>query len=41
VRPRLGDGRAPVAADIHRANRLSSRVGVAALAASVAIRRLR
>ena len=41
LRPRLGDGRAPVAADIHRANRLSSRVGVAALAASVAIRRLR
>jgi adenosylcobinamide-phosphate synthase len=36
-RPPLGDGRAPAAGDIRRANRLSSRVGVAALAASVAL----
>ncbi len=41
LRPTLGDGRAPVAADIRRANRLSSRVGVAALAATVAVRGLR
>jgi len=40
-RPSLGDGRVPVAADIGRANRLSSRVGAAALAASVAARSLR
>ncbi len=40
-RPSLGDGRAPVAADIGRANRLSSRVGAAALAASVAAWSLR
>jgi adenosylcobinamide-phosphate synthase len=40
-RPSLGDGRAPVAADIARANRLSSRVGAAALAASVAVWSLR
>ncbi len=40
-RPSLGDGRAPDAADIGRANRLSSRVGAAALAASVAAWSLR
>jgi adenosylcobinamide-phosphate synthase len=40
-RPSLGDGRAPVAGDIGRANRLSSRVGAAALAASVAVWSLR
>jgi adenosylcobinamide-phosphate synthase len=32
VRPQLGDGRAPSAADIHRAARLSSAVGAGALA---------
>lgn len=42
LRPVLGDGgRAPVAADIRRANRLSSRVGAAALAASIALWGLR
>jgi len=41
LRPALGDGRAPVAADILRANRLSSRVGAAALAAGLAIWSLR
>jgi len=41
LRPALGDGRAPVAADIRRANRLSSRVGAAALAASAAAGSLR
>lgn len=41
LRPPLGDGAAPVAADIRRANRLSSRVGAAALVACVALRRLR
>ena len=40
-RPSLGDGRAPLACDITRANRLSSRVGAAALAASVAVWSLR
>jgi adenosylcobinamide-phosphate synthase len=40
-RPSLGDGRAPLARDIGRANRLSSRVGAAALAASVAVWTLR
>jgi adenosylcobinamide-phosphate synthase len=40
-RPSLGDGRAPRAGDIGRANRLSSRVGAAALAASVAVWSLR
>jgi len=40
-RPALGDGPAPVVADIHRANRLSSRVGAAALVASVAVGSLR
>jgi adenosylcobinamide-phosphate synthase len=40
-RPSLGDGRAPLAGDIGRANRLSSRVGAAALAASVAVWSLR
>jgi adenosylcobinamide-phosphate synthase len=40
-RPPLGDGRAPVAGDIRRANELSRRVGAAALAASVAARSLR
>jgi adenosylcobinamide-phosphate synthase len=37
-RPLLGDGRAPVPADIGRANALSSRLGAAALLASVALR---
>jgi adenosylcobinamide-phosphate synthase len=41
LRPSLGDGRAPLACDIGRANRLSSRVGAAALAASVAVWTLR
>jgi adenosylcobinamide-phosphate synthase len=41
LRPALGDGPVPVASDIGRANRLSSRVGAAALAASVALRGLR
>ncbi len=36
-RPALGDGAAPAATDIARANRLSSRVGAAALAASAAL----
>ena len=36
-RPSLGVGRAPIAGDIGRANTLSSRVGAAALAASVAV----
>jgi adenosylcobinamide-phosphate synthase len=40
-RPALGDGRPPVAADIGRANHLSSRVGAAALVASSAVRVLR
>jgi adenosylcobinamide-phosphate synthase len=40
-RPSLGDGRAPTAGDIGRANHLSSRVGAAALAASVAVWSLR
>jgi adenosylcobinamide-phosphate synthase len=38
LRPRLGDGRVPVAHDIRRANRLSSTVGAAALAACMALR---
>jgi len=37
LRPALGDGRAPVAADIRRATRLSSRVGALALAASAVV----
>ncbi len=37
LRPKLGDGRAPVAGDIARACRLSSRVGGAALACSAAV----
>ena len=44
LRPSLGDGpgmRAPNHTDIRRANRLSSRVGAAALAASAAARSLR
>ena len=41
LRPVLGDGRVPEARDIGRANRLSSRVGAAALAASIALRSLR
>ncbi len=41
LRPVLGDGRAPVIADIRRANRLSSRVGAAALALGVASGSLR
>ncbi len=41
LRPALGDGRPPVAADIARANRLSSRVGVAALALCAAAGSLR
>lgn len=41
LRPALGDGRAPQARDIGRANRLSSRVGAAALAAGVALWSLR
>ncbi|HWC25621.1 MAG TPA: CobD/CbiB family cobalamin biosynthesis protein [Solirubrobacteraceae bacterium] len=41
LRPALGDGRAPAAADIGRANALSRRVGAAALAAAVALRALR
>ena len=36
-RPALGDGAAPAATDIARANRLSSRVGAAALAAGAAV----
>ncbi|MFP5364874.1 MAG: cobalamin biosynthesis protein [Thermoleophilia bacterium] len=40
LRPALGDGRAAEARDIGRANRLSSRVGAAALAAGVALRSL-
>ena len=38
LRPRLGDGRVPLADDIRRANRLSSAVGAAALAACMALR---
>jgi adenosylcobinamide-phosphate synthase len=41
LRPRLGDGRAPVAGDIARACRLSSRVGGAALVCSAAIGKVR
>ncbi|MDP2710185.1 MAG: CobD/CbiB family cobalamin biosynthesis protein [Solirubrobacteraceae bacterium] len=41
LRPSLGDGRPPAADDVGRACRLSSRVGVAALAASVAAVRVR
>lgn len=41
LRPALGDGRMPRAADIDRANRLSRRVGAAALVASLALRGLR
>ena len=41
LRPPLGDGRPPAASDIRRANRLSSRVGAAALVASLAVRSLR
>ena len=41
LRPRLGDGRAPVAGDIARACRLSRRVGGAALAAAAAIGKVR
>jgi adenosylcobinamide-phosphate synthase len=37
LRPALGDGRAPVVADIRRATRLSSRVGALALAASAVV----
>jgi adenosylcobinamide-phosphate synthase len=40
-RPHLGDGPAPVAADIRRANHLSRRVGAAALCAGAAIGSLR
>jgi adenosylcobinamide-phosphate synthase len=40
-RPALGDGRAPATADIARANRLSRRVGAAALVAAVAVGRRR
>ena len=41
LRPKLGDGRAPVAGDIARACRLSSRVGGAALACCAAIGKVR
>jgi adenosylcobinamide-phosphate synthase len=41
LRSRLGDGRAPVAGDIARACRLSSRVGGAALACCMAIGKVR
>ncbi len=37
LRPRLGEGQPPAAADIARANGLSRRVGAAALAAAVAV----
>ncbi len=40
-RPALGDGRAPAAGDIARANSLSRRVGAAALVACVAVGSLR
>lgn len=38
LRPALGDGRAPAGGDIRRANRLSSRVGAAALIAALTLR---
>ncbi len=41
LRPSLGDGRAPVAGDIARANALSRRVGAAALLAAAVLGRLR
>jgi adenosylcobinamide-phosphate synthase len=41
LRPVLGDGRSPDAHDIARASALSRRVGAAALAAAVAVGRLR
>lgn len=41
LRPQLGDGRAPMAQDVHRAARLSLAVGATSAAASVAVRALR
>ena len=40
VRPRMGDGKAPTAADVHRATRLSAAVGVAAALTCTAARAL-